>query len=109
MTWHDSAAGGPRHGAQTPPRAGSWRPGRVVAVVLTMAVVGAGTWLLGAGGSDRPASPPETSGVRSLPAGSAPPLAVAPPPGRSTDAQAGPTGSTSGSAHRPRSMAAGAH
>ena len=106
MNQHVRPTGALRYGGPAAPRAAAWRPARVLAVALTMAVVGAGTWLLGSG-ADHPAAPPRTAGTGSLPAGSAPPLAVAPPPSGATDNRSAPAGGTAGSAHRLRSEAAG--
>jgi hypothetical protein len=106
MTRHDRPSDGPRHGGPTASRAASWRPGRVLAVGLTLAVVGAGTWLLGAG-ADSPASRPQTAVTGSLPADSAPPLAVAPPPSGATENRSAPAAGTAGSSHKVHSVAAG--
>jgi hypothetical protein len=92
---------GIRHGAHAAPRSGSWPRGRVLAVGLTVLAVGVGTWVLGAS-EDKPAPHTGRADVHSLPAGSAPPLAVAPPPSRHG------TTAAAGSVRRARSVAVGA-
>src|ERR1700759_447546 len=73
MNQHVRPTGALRSGGPAAPRAAAWRPARVLAVALTMAVVGAGTWLLGSG-ADHPAAPPRPAGT-----GAPPPVGPAPP------------------------------
>jgi len=78
MSQHRADAQSPATTARAGHRRHDLRPVRALAVLLTAAAVATGTWLLGddadggSGGSPRPAL--------LAPTGSAPPLAVAPPP-----------------------------